>query len=111
MLDVASFPIHQVLGVFTGNNLIYTLVGVGGFMLSTVGSLLIRCVVYRRSNKKKLQKHQEEIQDVTKKVLQDTIKSHNIAILDITKHDLEPISKDAPAILTTVNETKTKKVP
>ena len=106
MLDVASFPIHQVLGVFTGNNLIYTLVGVGGFMLSTVGSLLIRCVVHRRSNKDKLQKHQKEIQDVTKKVLQDTIKSHNIAII-------EPISKDAPAILTTVDETevKTKKVP
>ena len=102
MIDV-SLPIHKVLELGE-NNLLYTVAGVGGFLFTTVGLSLIKCVISRRSNKNKLKKHQDEIRDATKKVLQDTIKSHNIAIL-------EPISKDAPAILTTVDETKTKKVP
>ena len=73
MIDVASFPIHQVLGVFSGNNLVFTMVGVGGFLLSTVGSMMIKCILSKRRDRKKFQKQQKEIQDVTKKALQDNI--------------------------------------
>ena len=99
MIDV-NLPFHKVLELGE-NNLLYTVAGFGGFLFTTVGLSLIKCIISRRSNKKNIQKHQKEIQDVTKKVLKDTIKSHNIAII-------EP-----PAILTTVDETevKTKKVP
>ena len=104
MIDI-NVPMHKILELGE-NNLLYTVAGVGGFLFTTVGLSLIRCIISRRNNKKKLKKHQDEIRDATEKALHDTIKSHNIAILDIRKDDLEP-----PAILTGVNEVKTKKLP
>ena len=103
MIDV-NLPFHKILELGE-NNLLYTVAGVGGFLFTKIGLSLIRCIISRRSNKNKLKKHQDNIRDVTKKVIQDTIKSHNIAIT--------PISNYAPATLTTVDEieVKTKKVP
>ena len=77
MIDI-DVPIHQ-LG---GNNLIYTVIGLGGFLFTTMGSMMLRCMLNKRKNNQNLQKHQDEIKKVTEKVIQDTIKSHNIVIAD-----------------------------
>ena len=78
MIDI-NVPLHQ-LG---GSNLIYTVIGFGGFLFTTMGSMMLRCMLNKRKSNKKLQKHQEEIKKVTEKVIQDTIKSHNIIIADL----------------------------
>ena len=91
MIDI-NVPLHQ-LG---GNNLIYTVIGFGGFLFTTMGSLMLRCMLNKRKSNKKLQKHQDEIKNVTQKVIQDTIKSHNIVFAPEKKvavKSVEPVIK------------------
>ena len=44
---------------------------------------MLRCMLNKRQSNKKLQKHQDEVKKVTEKVIQDTIKSHNIVFADL----------------------------
>ena len=80
MIDI-NVPIHKIME-FGGQNQLYTVIGVGGFLFTTVGSMMVKCMINNRKNKKKLLKHQDEMKKVTEKVLQDAVKSHNIAIME-----------------------------
>ena len=52
-----------------GSNLIYAVIGFGGFLFTTMGSMMLRCMLNKRKNKRQLQKHQDEIKKVTEKVI------------------------------------------
>ena len=68
-----------------GNNIIYAAIGLGGFLFTTMGSLMLRCLLRKRKNNKQLKQHQEDIKNITKKVIQDTIKSYNLAVIEEDK--------------------------
>ena len=71
------------------NSLVYAVIGVGGFLFTTMGSLMLRCLLKRRKDNKKLKKYQEEIKNVTEKVIQDTIKSHNL----VATEEAQPVNR------------------
>ena len=92
MIDI-NVPIHKIFE-FSEQNLLYAVVGVGGFPFTTVGSMMIKCMLNNRKSKKNLKKHQDEIKKVTEKVLQDAVKSHNIAIMqDVPLNDVAKVRK------------------
>ena len=68
-----------------GNNIIYAAIGLGGFLFTTMGSLMLRCLLKKRKNNKQLRQHQEDIKNITEKVIQDTIKSYNLAVIEEDK--------------------------
>ena len=78
MIDI-NVPLHQ-LGE---NSLIYAVIGFGGILFTTMGSMLLRCVLKKSKNNQQMKKHQDEIKKVTEKVIQDTIKSQNLVIADL----------------------------
>ena len=80
MIDI-NVPVHEIMK-FGGQSLMYTVIGVGGFLFTTIGSMIVKCMLNNRKNKKQMQKHQDEIKKVTEKVLQNAVKSHNIAIME-----------------------------
>ena len=65
-----------------GNNIIYAAIGIGGFLFTTVGSLMIRCLLKRRKDKKNLRKQHEDIRNATEKVVQDVVKTYNLASIE-----------------------------
>ena len=76
MIDI-NVPVHEIIK-FGGQNLMYTVIGVGGFLFTTIRSMIVKCMLNNRKYKKQMQKHQDEI----KKVLQNAVNSHNIAIME-----------------------------
>ena len=94
MIDI-NVPLHQ-LG---GSNIIYAAIGLGGFLLTTMGSMMLRCLLRKRKNNKQLKQHQEDIKNITEKVIQDTIKSNNLAVIEedkpVNRVDLEnPVNQE-----------------
>ena len=81
MFDI-NVPVHEIMK-FGGQNLMYVVIGFGGLLFTTMGSMMVKCMLNKRKSNKQLQKHQDEIKKVTEKVIQDTIKSHNIVIADL----------------------------
>ena len=82
MIDI-NIPLSQL----DGNNLIYELTSIGG--------VLMRCVLNKRKRDRRTHNFENEIKKTTKKVLQETIKKNNIAIVDlqqIKEEDLAPVT-------------------
>ena len=77
-----------------GNNIIYAAIGLGGFLFTTMGSMMLRCLLRRRKNNKKLKQHQEDIKNITEKVIQDTIKTYNLAVIEEDK-PVNRVNRDA----------------
>ena len=46
---------------------------------------MLRCLLRKRRSNKQLKQHQEDIKNITEKVIQDTIKSHNLAVIEEDK--------------------------
>ena len=45
--------------------------------------MMLRCMLNKRKDNRRLKKHEDEIRRVTERVIQDTIKSHNTVFADL----------------------------
>lgn len=58
----------------------YAVAGVGAFVASTMGSMLLKCLITRRRQRKKEQEFKNEVKEITEKTIKDgfvTIELHS----------------------------------
>ena len=89
MIDI-NIPLSHL-----GNNLIYVVAGFGGVVLTSIGGVLMRCVLNKRKSDRRIKNYENEIKSATEKVIQETIAKNNRIITDlqqIKKEDVEPVT-------------------
>ena len=89
MIDV-NIPLS-----YLGNNLIYVVAGFGGVVLTSLGGVLMRCVLNKRKEDRRIKNYENEIKSATEKVIQEAIAKNNRTIIDlqqIKEEDLEPVT-------------------
>ena len=74
-----------------GNNIIYIVAGVGGVVFTSIGGVLLRCVLNRRRKNQRIQDFEKEIKKSTEKVIQETIAKTNRDLQTIREEDLRPV--------------------
>ena len=84
MIDI-NIPLSQL----DGNNLIYVVAGVGSVVFTSIGEVLLRCVLNKRKKDSRMKNFEQEIKNTTEKVIQETIKKSNHL-----QTDLKPVIKD-----------------
>ena len=89
MIDV-NIPLSHL-----GNNLIYVVAAFGGVVLTSIGGVLMRCVLNKRKKDRRIKNYENEIKSATEKVIQEAIAKNNRYITDIqqiNEKDLEPVT-------------------
>ena len=86
--------INIQLSQLDGNNLIYVVAGFGGVVLTSIGGVLMRCVLNKRKRDRRIKNYENEIKSATEKVIQETIAKNN-RLQQIKKEDLEPVTVKA----------------
>ena len=86
MIDI-NIPLSQL----DGNNLIYIVAGFGGVVLTSIGGVLMRCVLNKRKKDRRIKNYENEIKSTTEKVIQETIAKNN-RLQQIKEEDLEPVT-------------------
>ena len=89
MIDV-NIPLSHL-----GNNLIYIVAGFRDVVLTSIGGVLMRCVLNKRKKDRRIKNYENEIKSATEKVIQETIAKNNRTIIDlqqIKEEDLEPVT-------------------
>ena len=64
-------------------------------MLTSIGGVLMRCVLDKRKKDRRIKNYEDEIKSATEKVIQETITKNNRTIIDlqqIKEEDLEPVT-------------------
>ena len=56
----------------------YAVAGVGAFVMSTVGSMLLKCLMTRRRQKRKDDKFKQEVKEITEKTIKDSFVNVNL---------------------------------
>ena len=90
MIDI-NIPLSHL----DGNNLIYVVAGFGGVVLTSIGGVLMRCILNKRRKDRRMKNYENEIKSATEKVIQETIAKNNLAITDlqqVREEGLTPIT-------------------
>ena len=61
-----TVPISEFIKLHE-ESVFYAVAGVGAFVMSTVGSMLLKCLVTRRRQKRKDDKFKQEVKEITEK--------------------------------------------
>ena len=85
MIDI-NIPLSHL-----GNNLIYVVAGFGGVVLTSIGGVLMRCVLNKRKKDRRIKNYENEIKSATEKVIQEAIAKNN-RLQQIKEEDLEPVT-------------------
>ena len=86
MIDI-NIPLSHL-----GNNRIYVVAGFGGVVLTSIGGMLMKCVLNRRRKNQRIREFEKEIKKSTERVIQETIAKTNRDLQTIKEEDLEPIT-------------------
>ena len=65
-----TVPISEFIKLHE-ESVFYVVAGVGAFVMSKVGSMLLKCLVTRRRQKRKDDKFKQEVKEITEKSIKD----------------------------------------
>ena len=67
-----TFPVSEILKLHDESSL-YALAGVGAFVFTTMGSMLLKCLISKRRQKAKDTKFKNEVKEIVEKTTKDTM--------------------------------------
>ena len=67
-----TFPISEIMKLHEESYL-YAIVGIGAFVVSTMGSMLLKCLIARRRQRKKDEKLKNEMKEIVEKTTKDVM--------------------------------------
>ena len=100
--------------ILKSDSALYSMIGVGAFVMTTLGSALLRCAIHRRRQKSKARQFQKEVQAIARATTQDLITKNNRSVSTSTDVPLdeenpvelfEVVTIDPPAAVIGIDET------
>ena len=67
-----TFPISEIMKLHEESYL-YAIAGIGAFVASTMGSMLLKCLIARRRQRKKDEKFKNEMKEIVEKTTKDVM--------------------------------------
>ena len=67
-----AFPVSEILKLHDESSL-YALAGVGAFVFTTMGSILLKCLISKRRQKEKYTKFKNEVKEIVEKTTKDAM--------------------------------------
>ena len=67
-----TFPISEIMKLHEESYL-YAIAGIGAFVASTMGSMLLECLIARRRQRKKDEKFKNEMKEIVEKTTKDVM--------------------------------------
>ena len=71
-----TFPIGEIMKLHE-ESVLYAVAGIGAFVASTMGSMLLKCLISRRRQRRKDEKFKNEMKEIVEKTTKDVMNIAN----------------------------------